>query len=113
VSSVILIPETVMNLWAREAGGRLLGMTGKLIEFPRRLEWTETPCWVGRVKGTMLLAKVEKAVDGPAYQWGAWNGTAPLGAGLKETEEAAKEAARQALEAAVLVIRPLDQQGGS
>lgn len=86
-------------------------MTGKLIEFPRKIEWSETPCWVGRVKGTQLLAKVEKAVDGPAYQWGAWNGAAPLGVGLKETPEKAMEAATKALEAAVVVVRPLEQKG--
>lgn len=88
-------------------------MAGKLVEFPRRLEWTETPCWVGRVKGTQLLAKVEKAVDGPAYQWGAWNAAAPIGIGLEATEEAAKEAARRALEEAVLIVRPMPQNGGS
>lgn len=88
-------------------------MAGKLIEFPRRLEWVELPLWVGRVKGTELLAKVEKAVDGPAYQWGAWNGSAPLGSGLEPTAERAQEAARKALETAVLVVRPLAPPRGS
>ncbi len=85
-------------------------MAGKLIEFPKKLEWTETPCWVGRVKGTKLLAKVERAVDGTAYQWGAWDAGAPLGIGLEATQELAQEAARRALEASVMVIRPLPQK---
>lgn len=86
-------------------------MAGKLIEFPKKLEWVELPLWVGRVKGTQLLAKVEKAVDGPAYQWAAWNAGAPLGVGLEGSMEKAQEAARAALEAAVLVVRTLPQKG--
>ena len=86
-------------------------MAGKLVEFPKRLEWVELPLWVGRVKGTQLLAKVEKAVDGPAYQWAAWNAGAPLGVGLEASVGAAQEAAKAALEAAVLVVRALPQKG--
>lgn len=88
-------------------------MAGKLIEFPRRLEWVELPLWVGRVKGTELLAKVEKAVDGPAYQWAAWNAGVPLGVGLEGSVEAAKDAAKKALEEAVVVVRPLAPPRGS
>ena len=86
-------------------------MSGKLIEFPKKLEWVELPLWVGRVKGTQLLAKVEKAVDGPAYQWAAWNAGAPLGVGLEASVEVAKNKAKEAMEAAVLVMRELPQNG--
>lgn len=85
-------------------------MAGQLIEFPKKLEWVELPLWVGRVKGTQLLAKVEKAVDGPAFQWAAWNAGVPLGVGLEGSMEAAQEAARAAIEAAVLVVRELPQK---
>lgn len=84
-------------------------MPAKLIEFPKKLEWVELPLWVGRVKGTQLLAKVEKAVDGPAYQWAAWSAGVPLGVGLEASVEAAKEKAKQAMETAVLVVRELPQ----
>ena len=86
-------------------------MPAKLIEFPKKLEWVELPLWVGRVKGTQLLAKVEKAVDGPAYQWSAWNAGVPLGVGLEASVEAAKDKAKQAMESAVLVVRELPQKG--
>lgn len=86
-------------------------MSGKLIEFPKKLEWVELPLWVGRVKGTQLLAKVEKAVDGPAYQWAAWNAGVPLGVGLEASVETAKEKAKEAMEAAVLVVRELPLKG--
>lgn len=86
-------------------------MAGRLIEFPKKLEWVELPFWVGRVKGTQLLAKVEKAVDGPAYQWAAWNAGVPLGVGLEASIELAKEKAKAAMEAAVVVVRELPQKG--
>lgn len=88
-------------------------MTGKLIELPRKLQWDELPTWVGIVKGTQLLAKVERCVDGEQYQWGAWNGGALLGQGLVDSKEAGMESARRALEAGVLVLRPLPAKDGS
>jgi hypothetical protein len=100
-SSVELVGERVAR-YSHE-------VAGKLIEFPKKLEWVETPCWVGRVKGTQLLAKVEKAVDGPAFQWGAWNAGMPLGVGLESSVEKAKDAAKAALETSVLVMRALPQ----
>ncbi len=88
-------------------------MTGKLVEFPRKLEWSELPCWVGFVKGTQLLAKVERAVDGDKFQWAAWNAGALIGVGLVATKEEGQEAARRAMEAGVLVLRPLPAKEGS
>lgn len=87
-------------------------MAGKLIEFPRKLEWSELPCWVGFVKGTTLLAKVERAVDGDQFQWAAWNAGSLLDIGLVPTLEAGQEAARRAMESSVLVIRPLSSKDG-
>lgn len=84
-------------------------MAGKLVEFPRRLEWAALPCWVGVVKGTQLLAKVEQAVDGNQYQWAAWNAGAPLGVGLKPTLDEAMDAAKAAMEQ-VVVVRELPAQ---
>lgn len=89
------------------------GVAGKLIEFPKRLEWVELPMWVGTVKGTQLLAKVEKAVDGEAYQWSCWNAGALLGQGLKATAKEAMDEAKAVLEAGVIVVRPLVPPGGS
>lgn len=85
-------------------------MAGKLIEFPKKLEWVELPLWVGRVKGTELLAKVEQAVDGAAYQWSAWNAGVHLGVGLEPSVELAMERAKSALEEAVVVVRALPQK---
>lgn len=88
-------------------------VAGKLIEFPRRLEWVELPMWVGVVKGTLLLAKVERAVDGEAYQWSAWNAGALLGQGLRATVEEAMDEAKLVLERSMVVVRPLVPPGSS
>lgn len=71
------------------------------------------PCWVGFVKGTQLIAKVERALDGDKFQWVAWNDGAMLGVGLVDTKEQGQEAARKAMEEAVLVVRPLAPSRGS
>lgn len=87
-------------------------MTGKLVEFPRKLEWKHVDCWYGRVIGTMLYAKVEESLDGQGYNWFAWNGPMTLGSGSKETMELAQEEAKNVMEASVMVIRPLPVKAG-
>lgn len=82
-------------------------MAAQVIQFPKKLEWQELPCWVGIVKGTQIFAKVEKALDGEAYQWHAWNDNVPLGSGLRASRDEAMDAAKAAIEEAILVVRAL------
>lgn len=87
-------------------------MAGRLIEFPRKLEWRHVDCWYGRVAGTMLYAKVEESLDGKGYNWFAWNGPMTLGSGNNKSMAVAQEEAKTAMETSVVVIRPLPAKAG-
>lgn len=78
---------------------------GKVVEFPRKLEWQPVEAWVGTVPNTSLSAKVEKAKDGVVYTWFAWNGPMVVAAGTAVDLDTGKEAARRALEQNSFVIR--------
>jgi hypothetical protein len=82
-------------------------MSGKVVEFPRKLEWQHVDCWYGSVKGTQLHAKVEGTFDGTSYNWAIWNGQMLLEAGSKDDKDDAMEAAKAALEKGVVVVRPI------
>jgi hypothetical protein len=97
--------------------GRIGKPGGKLIEFPRRLEWNKLEVYIGRVKGTMLYARVESdPQDGGRCKWKAFLGEALVDAGEADTPDEGMEAARAALEGGVVVVRPLERDnnpGGS
>lgn len=78
-----------------------------VVEFPRKLEWTSSEAWFGCVKGTQLVAKVEKVFGKDEFSWVAWNGMNAIGMGTVKTAEAARDAAKTCMEDAVVVLRPL------
>ncbi len=82
-------------------------MTGKLIEFPRKLEWKSVETWIGTVAGTLLLAKVEEVLGQAHVQWSTYNGPIIVNSGVASTMEEGKKAAKEALETGVLVMRVL------
>lgn len=86
-------------------------MSGKVVEFPRKLEWQHVECWYGRVKGTQLHAKVEGNLEDTGYNWAIWNGPMLLAAGSEVKKEVAMEAAKAALENGVVVVRPIPPAG--
>jgi hypothetical protein len=86
-------------------------MSGKVVEFPRKLEWKHVDCWYGHVQGTQLHAKVEENLEGTSYNWAIWNGQILLAAGSDPNKEVAMDAARTALEKGVVVIRPIPPAG--
>ena len=85
------------------------GMAGKLIEFPRHLEWQPVEIWTGKVRGTQLWAEVRPAAEG--FSWIAGNGGLPLAHGTAPTEAEGKSFALRALTEGAVVIRPLDGAG--
>lgn len=85
-------------------------MNGKLVEFPRRLEWTAATCWVGRVKGSNIVARVEQVLDGPEFQWFAWHNGVVLGGGLATSLEEGQSLAKEAIEKQIVVVRVLPQE---
>lgn len=86
-------------------------MSGKVVEFPRRLEWQHVECWYGRVKGTQLHAKVEGNLEDTGYNWAIWNGPMLLAAGSEVDKEVAMAAAKTALENGVVVIHLVPPTG--
>lgn len=80
---------------------------GKVVEFPRKLEWQQLESWLGRVPNTNLIAKVESQVAEGTFSWYAWNGTFLLAMGSAKSLEEGKEAAKAALEQGALVARTL------
>jgi hypothetical protein len=93
--------------------GYTFPMTGKLVEFPRKLEWRHADCWYGRVAGTNLYAKVEENLhDTGGYNWFAWNGPVTLGSGHDESMEVARDKAKEMMETSVVVIHPLPAKAG-
>lgn len=83
---------------------------GDLVEFPKRLEWRPVDCWVGHVKNTKLVAKVEATQEletgvTVTYTWTAWANMALVGMGTATSLEGGKEAAKKSLEQSVLVVR--------
>ena len=82
-------------------------MSGKLVEFPRRLEWQHTDCWYGKVKGTNLHAKVETGFYDGGFSWLAWDDRVLIGSGMEADDKSAMEKAKEALENGVVVVRPM------
>jgi hypothetical protein len=80
---------------------------GKVVEFPRKLEWQQLESWMGRVPNTNLITKVESQIVEGAFSWYAWNGTFLLAMGTAGSLEEGKEAAKAALEQGALVARTL------
>lgn len=78
-----------------------------MVEFPRKLEWVPNEAWFGSVKGTQLVAKVEKVFEKDEFSWVAWNGMNAIGMGTAKTVNAAREEAKKCMEEAVVVLRPL------
>jgi hypothetical protein len=90
--------------------------TGKLIEFPRRLEWKHVDTYIGTIAGTSLHARVQSIPDGEGAKWEIWLGHSLISFGTAEDEDAGMEAARSSLEKSVLVARPVsgnNNSGGS
>jgi hypothetical protein len=79
---------------------------GKLIEFPRKLEWNEVVCYVGKVKGTELHTRVEIHPDG-TKRWQAWDRAFLVGCGDCDDLEDGQEKAKKALEDKCVVVRRL------
>lgn len=82
-------------------------VAGKVIDFPRKLEWTPIETWIGRVQGTALCTKVSQKLEGVGFFWESWNGHVLVQAGEAGSMEEARTAAEKALEGNVLVVRPL------
>ena len=87
-------------------------MSGKLVEFPRKLDWKHVDCWYGRVAGTLLYAKVEESTDGNGFNWFAWNGPVTLGSGNEEKLDTALNAAKASMESSIVVVHPLPVKAG-
>lgn len=67
---------------------------GKVVEFPRKLEWSPIEVHVGAIRGTQLVARIEKDLNGGGYVWAAMHGQVVIGHGQEDDLEAAKEAVR-------------------
>jgi hypothetical protein len=80
---------------------------GKVVSFPRKLEWRSIDAWEGTVRGTQLLARVVQR--GECFHWAALNRGIPVGQGMKPSLEEAKDAAKNALEK----LKVLHFEGGS
>jgi hypothetical protein len=81
--------------------------SGKLIEFPRKVEWEQIHGWMAHVPGHPgLVAQVIWRNN--RYSWRTFFQGIPLGpGGSDEDPDKAKEAALRNLEENTMVIRPL------
>lgn len=80
---------------------------GKVVEFPRKLEWEPVEAWCAHVPGTQLKAKVEKSASAESYTWYAWSGVALVAMGSASSLEEGKASAKTAFEVNTLVVRTL------
>lgn len=83
---------------------------GKVVEFPRKLEWAPVEVHVGAVRGTKLAARVEKDLNGDGYVWAAMHGQVIIGHGREAGLEAAQEAVRKCFTEKVNVVHFGDGQ---
>ena len=94
---IVLMPANCYNL----------SMSGKLVEFPRKLIWKHVDTWYGHVAGTAMYTKVEQKLEGEGFNWGAWNGPMLIQAGEADSVELAQSAAKKAMEDGIIIIRAL------
>jgi hypothetical protein len=83
-------------------------VAGKLVEFPRKLEWKWVDTCIGSVASTDLHARVEGIPGHPKghVRWQAFKGALLLGFGEADDHDAGMEAARKCIEGSVMVVRP-------
>jgi len=84
---------------------------GKLIEFPRRLEWKQVETFIGKVANMDIHARVEGIPGHPKghVRWQAFKGAMLVGFGEAKDHNEGMEAARLCLENKIVVLRPLPQ----
>lgn len=93
---------------------------GKLIEFPRKLEWTNVPSMFGEVKELRMCARVDYIEQKKEFVWVAWHkhpassslyptGAVIIARGRTDSMEDAMEEVKEALEK-VPIIRPVDRR---
>lgn len=82
--------------------------SGKLIEFPRKVEWEQIHGWVASVPGHPGIT-IHVIWKGSRYWWQVFIQGVPHDSGSDEDPDKAKDAALRSVERSVLVIRPLPQ----
>lgn len=85
-----------------------MSKSGKLIEFPRKVDWEQIHGWLAHVPGHPgLVAQVIWRNN--RYWWQTFFRGLPVDNGSDEDSDKAKDAALRSLENNMMVIRPLSQ----